>query len=161
MFGKVAAINEEITGAAKADDVIKTYDDLGREEYVKLSPTVANMITTMPTPIRRSNFGELQQELVRAFRAGTTGGLVPASLVRQGFRDTGNAIVGGATMRSVEVEDALTRVYGATIADYYEKNVPDVWESLLRQSQETGEDVSRLAVRQEMGLGAANVEEQL
>jgi hypothetical protein len=161
LYGKVAAINEEITGAAKADDVIKTYDSLGREEYVKLSPTVADMITTMPTPIRRSNFGELQQEFVRAFRAGTTGGLVPASLIRQGVRDPGNAFVGGLTMRNADVEDALTKVYGSTIADYYEKNVPDVWDTLLKQSQETGEDVNRLAVRQEMGLGAANVEGEL
>lgn len=161
LFGKVAAINEEITGAAKADDVIKTYDSLGQEEYVRLSPTIADMITTMPTPIRRSNFGELQQEFVRVFRAGTTGGLVPASLIRQGFRDTGNAFVSGAIMRNADVEDALMKVYGSTIADYYEKNVPDVWESLLKQSQETGEDVGRLAVRQEMGLGAANVEGEL
>lgn len=162
LFGKIEAINDEITTAAKSTDIVKTYDDIGREEYVRLSPTVANMITTMPTPLRRGAFGEIQQEFVKVFRMGTTGGMVPASLIRQWFRDTGLAVTtANVTRTSAEVEAQLTKVYGATIADYYQKNMPDLWQTLLTKAESTGEDVERLAAQTEMLRGRTFVPDEL
>lgn len=162
LFGKIEAINDEITKAAKSTDIVKTYDDIGREEYVRLSPTVANMITTMPTPLRRGAFGEIQQEFVKVFRMGTTGGMVPASLIRQWFRDTGLAVTtGNVTRTSAEVEAQLTRVYGATIAEYYQKNMPDLWQTLLTKAEETGEDIERLAAQTEMARGKTFTPDEL
>lgn len=151
LFGKIEAINKEITDARKTKDIVKTYDDMGREEYVRLSPTVANLITTMPTPLRRGMFGEIQAEFVKVFRMGTTGGLVPQSLIRQWFRDSGLSVVGGNVTRTMsEVEEQLTKVYGSTITDYYQKYMPDMWETLLGKAEETGESVEQLAAKQEM-----------
>lgn len=151
LFGKIDAINKEITDAGKTTDIVKTYDDIGREEYVKLSPTVANLITTMPTPLRRGMFGEIQAEFVKVFRMGTTGGLVPQSLIRQWFRDSGLSVVGGNVTRTMsEVQEQLTKVYGSTITDYYQKYMPDMWETLLGKAEETGESVEQLAAKQEM-----------
>lgn len=151
LFGKIDAINKEITDAGKTTDIVKTYDDIGREEYVRLSPTVANLITTMPTPLRRGMFGEIQAEFVKVFRMGTTGGLVPQSLIRQWFRDSGLAITGGNMTRTMsEVQEQLTKVYGSTITDYYQKYMPDMWETLLGKAEETGESVEQLAAKQEM-----------
>lgn len=162
LFGKIEAINDEITTAAKSTDIVKTYDDIGREEYVRLSPTVANMITTMPTPLRRGAFGEIQQEFVKVFRMGTTGGMVPASLIRQWFKDTGLAVTAAnVTRTSAEVEAQLTKVYGATIADYYQKNMPDLWQTLLTKAEETGEDVERLAAQTEMARGRTFTPDEL
>lgn len=151
LFGKIEALNREITDARKAPDIVKTYDDMGREEYVRLSPTVASLITTMPTPLRRGMFGEIQAEFVKVFRMGTTGGLVPQSLIRQQFRDTGLAVTtGGMTRGMTEVEEQLTKVYGGTIADYYKQYMPDMWDTLLAKAGETGESVEGLATKQEM-----------
>ena len=151
LFGRIEAINREITGASKTDDIVKTYDSIGREEYVRLSPTVANLITTMPTPLRRGMFGEIQAEFVKVFRMGTTGGLVPQSLIRQWFRDSGLAVTGGNVTRTMsEVEEQLTKVYGSTITDYYQKYMPDMWETLLSKSEETGESIEGLVAKQEM-----------
>lgn len=162
LFGKIEALNREITDARKAPDIVKTYDDLGREEYVKLSPTVANLITTMPTPLRRGAFGEIQAEFAKIFRMGTTGGLVPSSLVNQWFRDTGLAVTGGNVTRSMsEVEETLTKVYGATVAEYYQREVPDVWQTLLSRADETGQSAESLAIQREMSRARAYAPDQL
>lgn len=162
LFGKIEAINREITEAGKADDIVKTYDDMGREEYVRLSPTVANLITTMPTPLRRGMFGEIQAEFVKVFRMGTTGGLVPQSLIRQWFRDSGLAMTGGNVTRSMsEVEETLTKVYGSTIAEYYQQEMPDVWQTLLTRADETGESVERLAAQREMSRARTYAPDQM
>lgn len=162
LFGKIDEINKEIAGAQQAKNIVKTYSDAGMEEYVELSPTVADLITTMPTPIRRSTFGEIQQNLSKVFRMGTTGGLNPASLIRQGFRDTGNAVVmGNMTRSSAEVERVLTESFGGTVADYYQKNMPGVWDTLLKQSEETGESVEKLAVQRELSRASTSVDAEL
>lgn len=162
LFGRIEEINKEITGVKKSDDIVKTYDDIGSEEYVRLSPTVANLITTMPTPIRRGMFGEIQAEFVKVFRMGTTGGLVPQSLIRQWFRDSGLAVTTGDMTRGMsEIEDQLTKVYGPTVAEYYQQNVPDLWDTLLRRSEETGEDINRLAAQQEMARAKTYAPDQL
>ena len=162
LFGKIEAINREITGASKADDIVKTYDDMGREEYVRLSPTVANLITTMPTPLRRGMFGEIQAEFVKVFRMGTTGGLVPQSLIRQWFRDSGLAVTGGNVTRSMpEVEETLTKVYGSTIAEYYQQEMPDVWQTLLSRADETGESAEKLAAQREMSRARTYAPDQM
>lgn len=162
LFGKIEAINREITGAGKADDIVKTYDDMGREEYVRLSPTVANLITTMPTPLRRGWFGETQAMFVKVFRMGTTGGLVPQSLIRQWFQDSGLAVTAGNVTRPMsEVEETLTKVYGSTITEYYQKEMPDVWQTLLTRADETGESAERLAAQREMSRAKTYAPDQM
>ncbi len=155
LYGRVEEVNKQISDSAKTADVVKTYDDVGREEYVKLSPTIAEMITTMPAPLRRGGFGVVQDEFVKIFRAGTTGGLVPASLFRQGFRDPGLAFVsGGATVSSRNIGRQLNKVYGPTIAEYYQQNVPDVWATLLEKAEGNVAKATEDVVRQEMGRAA-------
>lgn len=162
LFGKIEAINREITDAGKADDIVKTYDDMGREEYVRLSPTVANLITTMPTPLRRGWFGETQAMFVKVFRMGTTGGLVLQSLIRQWFRDSGLAVISGNVTRPMsEVEETLTKVYGPTIAEYYQQEMPDVWQTLLSRSEETGQSAEQLAVQREMSRARTYTPDQM
>lgn len=161
VFKHISELNKEITEAIKTPNVIKSYDAFGQEEYIELSPTIADMFTSMPRPIRRGPFGELQAAFVRLFRFGTTGGLVPGSLVSQGFRDTGNAVVVGDAMKGAErVKDELARLFGDRFAEEYQKNIPDVWQTLLKKSEETGEDVNRLIAERELRLGAENVSRQ-
>lgn len=162
LFGRVEDINRQITDSSTAADVVKTYDDAGREEYVRLSPTIAEMITTMPTPLRRGAFGTIQDEFVKVFRMGTTGGLVPASLFRQGLRDPGLAFTsGGATMTSRSIESQLNKVYGSTIADYYQQYVPDVWATLLEKSEGDAARAAEMAVSQEMGRASTYASDQV
>lgn len=162
VFKRIAELNKEVTGAMKTPNLVKTYGAYGYEEYVELSPTIADMFMTMPRPLRRGAFGTLQQEFVRAFRFGTTGGLVPGSLVNQAFRDVGNAVVmGDAVKTNMRVERELAEQFGERFAQEYQKNIPDVYATLLKQSQETGEDINRLIARREMKLGELNVSAQL
>lgn len=162
IFAYVSDLNKEITNAAANSNIIKTYDAFGQEEYVEVSPTVASMFTTMPRQLRRGAFGEIQQAFCRLFRLGTTGGLVPGSLVSQFFRDTGNALTSGdAWKNAMEVEDELVELFGERLAKEYQETVPDVFETLLKQADETGEDVARLAVRKEIERGTLNVASEL
>lgn len=161
-LAKVDVLNKEISGASKNPNVVKTYGAHGREEYVELSPTVASMFTNMPRPIRRGPFGMIQSAFVRTFRFGTTGGLIPGSLVNQAFRDTGNAIIAGdAWKTNASVKRILTEEFGATVADYMQKDMPDVWETLLQKADGSEQGAIRLAVDREIAIGAANVEPQL
>ena len=161
-LAKVDVLNKEIAGASKNPNVVKTYGAHGREEYMELSPTIASMFTNMPRPIRRGPFGMIQSAFVRTFRFGTTGGLIPGSLVNQAFRDTGNAIIAGdAWKTSASVKRVLTEEFGATVADYMQKDMPDVWETLLQKAGGSEQEAIRLAVDREIAIGAANVEPQL
>ena len=162
VFDRIAELNKEISDSVKTDNVIKTYGAYGYEEYVEVSPTVADMFTSMPRPLKRGPFGTIQQQFVRIFRFGTTGGLVPGSLVSQGFRDTGGALAEGAAFKSdARVEAELAELFGDRFAEEYQKMVPDVYATLLKQSKETGEDINRLIARREMQLGEANINAQL
>lgn len=161
-FARVDALNKEITEAAKSPNIVKTYGAHGREEYVELSPTVASMFTNMPRPIRRGPFGMIQSAFVRTFRAGTTGGLIPGSLVNQAFRDTGHAIIAGdAWNTSATVKRILSEEFGDTVAEYMQRDMPDVWETLLQKAGGSESDAVKLAVERETAIGAMNVTPQL
>ena len=161
-FAKVDVLNKEIAGAAKNPNVVKTYGAHGREEYVEMSPTIASMFTNMPRPIRRGPFGVVQSAFVRTFRFGTTGGYIPGSLVNQAFRDTGNAIIAGdAWNTSTTVKRILSDEFGDTVADYMQKEMPDVWETLLKKADGSESGAVKLAVEREAAIGAMNVETQL
>lgn len=158
----VDELNKEIAGASRTSNVIKTYGAHGYEEYVELSPTIANMFTMRPRPIRRGPFGAIQQAFVRTFRIGTTGGFIPGSLVNQGFRDFGNAIVAGnAWHTSSTVKRVLAENFGEDLAERLQNELPDVFESLLKESDATGKSVGELAVQRELDRGAANVSSEL
>lgn len=161
-FGKIDAINKEIRGAMKAPDIVKTYSDAGVEEYIRLSPTVAGMMTAMPPALRRGPFGKVQQAFCKVFRLGTTGGIVPGSLTRQLFRDTQNALIAGdAWMSSRAVENTLVENFGQQIAETFQKELPDVWQTLLTKSDGDIAKATRAAVQQEFARGATNVSSEL
>lgn len=161
-FEEISKINEEITGAKKASDVVKTYDAYGREEYIRLDPTIADFITTMPAPLRRGKFGEANQALTRAFRMGTTGGLVPNSLINQAFRDTGNAIIlGDAWLSTPAAQRVLSVDFGERLAEELAQEAPDILEYYRKQSEETGEALSDILAKRELARGATNVEAEL
>lgn len=155
-FGKIDAINKEIAGAQKADDIIKTYDNMGRAEYIRVSPTVATMMTLMPPPLQRSTFGKIQLAFCKTFRIGTTGGFIPGSLTRQLFRDTGQSIgLGGVERGSKYIKQQLTEEFGETIADYMEKDMPGVWSEILERASGDRATAIREAVGTQMELGQA------
>ena len=161
-FEEISNINKEITGAKGTSGVVKTYDAYGREEYIKLDPTISDFITTMPAPLRRGKFGEANQALTRVFRMGTTGGLVPNSLINQAFRDTGNAIIlGDAWLSTPAAQRVLSSQFGERLAEELAQEAPDILEYYKKQSAETGEALSDLLAKREIARGAANVEAEL
>jgi hypothetical protein len=161
-FENVEKLNKEITGISQGPSIVKTYDNGGFAEYVEMSPTVASLFTTMPRQLRVGRFGAMRQEFSRLYRWFVTGGPWPGNLVKQGFRDVGNTLaMGDAWESSAMVEDELTKLFGERFAKEYQENVPDVFETLLKQSEETGEDVGRLIARRELERGAMNVEAEL
>ena len=161
-FGKVSKLNEDIRGAKAAENVVKTYSDAGFEEYVELSPTIADLITKRPPALRRGAFGTIEQAFVSVFRKGTTGGLNPASLVRQAFKDTGMALtMGGAFKSTKQVKQILSEQFGDEIAEKMSQEMPDVWETLLSKSGGNVEGATKLAIEREMSLGKANIGSEL
>ena len=161
-FARVDTLNKQITEAASSPNIVKTYGAHGYEEYVELSPTIASMYTTMPRPLQVGPFGEVQRAFVRAFRFGTTGGFVPGSLVNQAFRDVGNALVAGDAWKTNRaVEKILAENFGDEIAESLQRELPDLWESLLAKSEETGTPVNELIAKRELARGAMNVDAEL
>lgn len=161
-FGKVSKLNDDIRGAKQASNIVKTYADSGYEEYVELSPTIADLITKRPPALRQGAFGTIEQAFVKVFRKGTTGGLNPASLVRQAFKDTGMAVTMGDALKSTkQVKRILTEQFGDEIAERMSQEMPDVWETLLSKTGGNVEEATKLAVDREMSMGMANIGSEL
>lgn len=162
LYSRIRDLNKKISGAKQDPRVIKVFSGDGMEEYIELSPTVAHLITNRPNFYWTTPFGAISQRITRAFRMGTTGGLVPSSLVNQAFRDTGLATgAGGATKLPSRVERELADEFGETFAQYYAKNAPDVYESLMKKSKLEGRSFGDIAAEYERNLGKANVETEL
>lgn len=162
LYERIRDLNKQISGAKQDPRVIKIFSGNGTEEYIELSPTIAHLITSRPNFYWTSKAGAISQRITRTFRMGTTGGLVPNSLVNQAFRDTGLATgLGGATKLPSRVERELAEEFGETFAKYYAENAPDVYESLMRKASVEGRQFADVAAEYERGLGKANVETEL
>lgn len=161
-FKKVDDINDQIKGAKSDPAIIKTFNADGVEEYVRIDPVIADMIKNMPPALQRTRFGEIRNNICKIFRFGTTGGLVPGSLVRQAFKDTGNALVAGnAFLGEAELVEKLSAEMGEEIAQYF-KQMPDVWTDLLRRSSGDTGDAVKLGIRENIfEKGRIGVEEGL
>lgn len=161
-FAKVDELNKQITEAAANPNVVKTYGAHGYEEFVEMSPTVASMFTNMPRPLQHGPFGVIQNAFVRTFRFGTTGGYIPGSLVNQAFRDTGNAIIAGDAWRTnAAVKRVLSEQFGETVAEYMQKEMPDVYDAILAKADETGKTAGEVFAERELARGKFNVGAEL
>lgn len=162
LYERIRDLNKQISGAKSDPRVIKVFSGNGVEEYIELSPTIAHLITTRPNFYWTGPFGAISQRITRSFRMGTTGGLVPNSLVNQAFRDTGLASgAGGATKLPGRVQRELADEFGETFAKYYAENAPDVYESLMERASLEGRNFADVAAEYERNLGKANVETEL
>ncbi len=162
IYARVRDLNKQITNAKQDPRVIKIFSGNGVEEYIELSPTIAHLITSRPNFYWTSPFGAISQRITRTFRMGTTGGLVPSSLVNQAFRDTGLAVgAGRATKLPGRVERELANEFGETFAKYYAENAPDVYESLMRKASTERRSFGEVAAEYERNLGKANVDTEL
>lgn len=162
LYERIRDLNKQITGAKQDPRVVKIFSGNGTEEYIELSPTIAHLITTRPNFYWTSKFGAISQRITKSFRIGTTGGLVPNSLINQAFRDTGLATgLGGATKLPGTVERELANEFGETFAKYYAENVPDVYESLMKKASVEGRQFADVAAEYERSLGRANIETEL
>lgn len=161
IYARISAINQDITKAKQDPYTIKTFDAYGNDQYVTLSPTVASLFTSRPREMSTGLMGKIQHHLSRAFRIGAVG-INPKSWMNQGFRDTGDAFaLGNAWRNSAEVEMMLEQSFTNELASKIQAEMPDVWESLLARSEETGESMAKTFAKSEMERGAANVSGEL
>lgn len=159
IFYKQKEYAEKITKAEEDTRCVKTYGDNGVAEYVRLSPAMAKIITTAPPQMPINSLTKFTNQI---FRMNTTGGLVPGSLVNQGFRDTGNAVFVGDAIKGISrVQDELYNEFGEQFIEYYQKNVPDVYEYLMKQASDEGKSIKKKIIEYESSIGKANVDTEL
>ena len=164
-YAKIDALVKDIDDRKSAEYTLKTFGDSGLEEYVVVDPTVASIFKDVPPQLKQSGviggLQTMQKEFCKLFRAGTTGGLVPGSLVRQGFRDTlSSVIIGGATSNIGSTEKRLASLFGPQLADELSRIDPDLVDA-LKKSSDNVDDFYLKVVKAQEGIGMAGVESEL
>lgn len=127
----ISDISKDISNKATANDIIFMQNDAGELEMVKVSPLIADLMTSDPINLSTdtSIVSKINYAWMKMFRGGTTG-WNPASWVNQQFRDFQNAwLVGGATKSIVQSEEAIASVFGSKPAYYVNQLAEDAqWE---------------------------------
>lgn len=160
-FAKIGAIADSITERKNAEYVVKTFGESGKEEYVIVDPIVSSIFSDVPVRLKQAGvagkWNEANKIFCQTFRAGTTGALVPASLVRQGFRDTAQAIIVGNAIDSVKtVKNEMVNVFGQRLADELSQNMPDLFDYLKKNTKSETELFEKLVAREE-AIGMAGI----
>lgn len=164
MLDEVAALSKKIEGA-KADvysgkkNIIAMRNNAGELEYYETDPLLAGLVNFQASSRQMSSWGKAIYNTnylwSKLFRLGTTA-INIKSMVAQTFRDPINMWVGtGAYKRSDRVAKELTEVFGDDVVNYLKTYEPEAFKTLSKTAEETGQDVAKLAVERELGLGKA------
>ena len=161
---EVNRIAKEIEGAksnqyANAKNIVALRNDAGQVEYYETDKLLAGLLNFQTSAQQVSGFGQAIYNAnylwTKLFRLGTTA-INIKSMISQSFRDPINMYVGGGAYRtSQRVADNLTDVFGDDIVNYLKMYEPDALKTLQATAEETGEDITRLAVQRELNIGKA------
>lgn len=136
----------------------------GKEELVETDPLVAELVTTQPNRNVDGWFAQLMNSKAfemtnRLFRLGATT-FNAKSWLNQWIRDPLNGYIGGGAIAPLGVtENSIVKSFGSNIAEFYEANMPKLYEQFKEQARATGVSVGEVATRYKLAEFESAVEE--
>lgn len=146
--------NEEIVGAKTDPVVVKTTNDKGEIEFLRVSPTIADIYNNRPIYTPMSTPMQLMANMALLKRISITN-LNPRSFSKQAASDTAMAFatVGAfpGTFNALGDETALR--FGNDIAEYFRQNDPTRYENIKAIVDRDGITLAEAAVKNAEAVG--------
>lgn len=146
--------NEEIVGAKTDPVVVKTTNDKGEIEFLRVSPTIADIYNNRPIYTPMSTPMQLMANMALLKRISITN-LNPRSFSKQAASDTAMAFatVGAfpGTFNALGDETALR--FGNDIAEYFRQNDPTRYENIKAIADRDGITLAEAAVKNAEAVG--------
>lgn len=146
--------NEDIMGAKADPVVVKTTNDKGEIEFLRVSPTIADIYNNRPIYTPMSTPMQLMANMALLKRISITN-LNPRSFSKQAASDTAMAFatVGAfpGTFNALGDETALR--FGNDIAEYFRQNDPTRYENIKAIADRDGITLAEAAVKNAEAVG--------
>lgn len=124
-YQQVHELHEDVGQYKQRDDVIAVPDNYGNLEYYKVDPALKRVMTHSIGRKAMSGLKKVNYLWSKAWRFGTTTWRI-ASMVRQTFTDSYNAIVGGGMYQTFrQSRDELAQIFGNDVANFISTYTPD------------------------------------
>lgn len=146
--------NEDIMGAKADPVVVKTTDDKGEIEFLRVSPTIADIYNNRPIYTPMSTPMQLMANMALLKRISTTN-LNPRSFSKQAASDTAMAFatVGAFPGTFNAIGDDLSLRFGNDIAEYFRQNDPNRYENIKAIADRDGITLAEAAVKNAEAVG--------
>lgn len=146
--------NEEIVGAKTDPVVVKTTNDKGEIEFLRVSPTIADIYNNRPIYTPMSTPMQLMANMALLKRISITN-LNPRSFSKQAASDTAMAFatVGAFPGTFSAIGDDLSLRFGNDIAEYFRWNDPTRYENIKAIADRDGITLAEAAVKNAEAIG--------
>ena len=146
--------NEEIVGAKTDPVVVKTTNDKGEIEFLRVSPTIADIYNNRPIYTPMSTPMQLMANMALLKRISITN-LNPRSFSKQAASDTAMAFatVGAFPGTFNAIGDDLSLRFGDDIAEYFRQNDPTRYENIKAIADRDGITLAEAAVKNSEAIG--------
>lgn len=146
--------NEEIVGAKTDPVVVKTTNDKGEIEFLRVSPTIADIYNNRPIYTPMSTPMQLMANMALLKRISITN-LNPRSFSKQAASDTAMAFatVGAFPGTFNAIGDDLSLRFGNDIAEYFKQNDPTRFENIKAIADRDGITLAEAAVKNSEAIG--------
>lgn len=146
--------NEEIVGAKADPVVVKTTNDKGEIEFLRVSPTIADIYNNRPIYTPMSTPMQLLANMALLKRISITN-LNPRSFSKQAASDTAMAFatVGAFPGTFNAIGDDLSLRFGNDIAEYFKQKDPTRYENIKAIADRDGITLAEAAVKNAEAAG--------
>lgn len=146
--------NEEIIGAKTDPVVVKTTNDKGEIEFLRVSPTIADIYNNRPIYTPMSTPMQLMANMALLKRISITN-LNPRSFSKQAASDTAMAFatVGAFPGTFNAIGGDLSLRFGNDIAEYFRWNDPTRYENIKAIADRDGITLAEAAVKNAEAIG--------
>lgn len=146
--------NEEIVGAKTDPVVVKTTNDKGEIEFLRVSPTIADIYNNRPIYTPMITPMQLMANMALLKRISITN-LNPRSFSKQAASDTAMAFatVGAFPGTFNAIGDDLSLRFGNDIAEYFRQNDPTRYENIKAIVDRDGITLAEAAVKNAEAVG--------
>ena len=140
-------------------NVIAMRNMQGKVEYYEADPMLARLVNFQYTPEKLNGLTQAVYNTnylwAKLFRLGTTA-INLKSMMSQAFRDPINMFIGGGAYRTTQqCMDDILDVAGDDVVAWIKTYEPEAFGRLQKIANETGEDITKLAVQREFTVGKA------
>lgn len=133
-YQRASELREAVQGYKSRNDVIAIPDNWGNLEYFEVDPALNRLMTHGTGREAMSGLKRVNYLWSKAWRFGTTTWRL-ASMVRQTFTDSFNAVVGGGMYQTIKTsKDELTQLFGSNVGEFISTYTPEAIQALEKAS---------------------------